>query len=305
MVALVAIIAFDEASRIDEVTELAILMNRRIDGVLTGEIVAAPVATPTHAVRGNPMEIAVVAGYNLEGMLPTLDDLPEGAVLESEGFDLSTDAVAAYEREFGASGAVFELGSSQVVTVTATVELAESALDARGPVLVMKGVDPTVFGELVGGAFAEGAGFEAESVEFQGLELPDVGDAMAGFLMKTETAVGDFDAHMVFFAVGRISVQIIAMGPAGNLDLKDTLYLVRLVEEKVIENSPGDTSGPTVGSGEEVLLMPLLFPPSNHIPVGEFFNDYSTIPPTPARTGARVGRAAASTKMSPRCRTSG
>ena len=59
-----------------------------------------------------------------------------------------------------------------------------------------------------------------------------------GFLMKIETAVGDFDGYLMWFAQGRIVAQLILLGPAGQVDLENVIPLAQLIDKRIRENSP-------------------------------------------------------------------
>ena len=230
--AFVAVTAVDDGDRTTAIDRLARQMNRRIDGVLAGEIRVTPIPAPT------PTPVPSGEGFNLPALLPTLEDLPEGATLANEGFVFDPATMGSYEREIGARGLVMALGSSRVMNISLTVELHGSTLDAKAPVLFLKALDPLVFGDLVGHGLAEAVGFTPENVTFDALDLPRIGDAAAGFLMKLETPIADFDAHMLFFARGPIAAQIVVMGPAGEVFMEDTIPVAKLIDERIIATQP-------------------------------------------------------------------
>ena len=157
-------------------------MNKRIDAVLSGEITEAAVILPPGPTTPSTVyggEAALREGFDLPGMLPSLSDLPGGVALDRDGFT-NSDAIGSYERAFEPEGLVFELGSSQVIGISTSVELQETELEAQGPVLFIRAADPQLFGELAGASFAKVAGFTPENIVFEGLDVPQVGDAIAG-----------------------------------------------------------------------------------------------------------------------------
>jgi hypothetical protein len=241
LVATVGVVAVGDADLSEPLIRLVTRMDQRIDGVLAGEISVTPIARAPTATPVSDIgeEAAINEGFDLRAMLVILADLPDGALIESEGFVEGLGGNIAYQREFEAKGFVIELGSSQVMNISATVELHASALDVKGPVLVLKEMDPEVFVEIFGPAFAEGAGFTPEALVVEVLDLPPIGDAVAGFLMKkVETAIGDFNTYFIWLAQGRIGAQMLVMGPAGHVALEDVLPFVELMNERIVEQSP-------------------------------------------------------------------
>ena len=172
--------------------------------------------------------------FDLAAMLPTLADLPENAFIKDE--DLS--CVVSCEREFGATGLVMTLGSSNVANINAEVELEDSSIDARINVEFVKGSDPELFSEPASQAFAAGAGFTPDSVVLEALGPIVIGDAAAGFFMRIETAIADFDGYLLFFAQGRVSAQLLVTGPADQIALADIIPLAQLMADRIQENSP-------------------------------------------------------------------
>ena len=172
--------------------------------------------------------------FDLAAMLPTLADLSENAFIKDE--DLS--CVVSCEREFGATGLVMTLGSSNVANINAEVELEDSSIDARINVEFVKGSDPELFSEPASQAFAAGAGFTPDNVVLEALGPIVIGDAAAGFFMRIETAIADFDGYLLFFAQGRVSAQLLVTGPADQIALADIIPLAQLMADRIQENSP-------------------------------------------------------------------
>ena len=119
---------------------------------------------PTPAPTLTPMPTDPTNTNDLPALLPTLADIAPGAIIEGEGYVQDTDALLTYEREFEAEGLFFTLGLSQLSNLSSTVEMYATSSDASAPVLVMRAMDPQLFAQLAGPAFAEGAGFSPEKV---------------------------------------------------------------------------------------------------------------------------------------------
>ena len=246
---------------------LAHLMDQRLDGVLAGAVRAAPIATPTAtpapfaasppiatsppfaepAPFATPAPAAGTApsgqtggipGVALPAMLPTLADLGSGAIIEGDGYVQDTDALSAYEREFAAKGLFFTFGLSQLINLSSTVELYATPFEASGGVLVLGSMDPGLFAQLAGPAFAQGAEYTPENLEVEAIDLPAIGDATAGFVMRIKTATINLDSYMLWFTQGRVATQLIAMGPPGQVHLDDLAGIARLIDQRIRENAP-------------------------------------------------------------------
>ena len=221
---------------------LAMLMDQRLNGVLAGTVRAAPISpisTPAPAaVNSRSGQTGEIPGAALPAMLPTLEDLAPGAVIEGDGFVQDTDALSAYEREFAAEGLTFNLGSSQIVNLDTTVELYATALEASGPVLLMQAMDPQLFALLAGPGFAEGFGSTPEDLVVEAIDLPAIGDATAGFLMRLQTPLIDLDSYMLWFAQGRIAAQVIVVGLPGQIHLDDVTRIALIIDQRIRENAP-------------------------------------------------------------------
>ena len=232
--ATIAITAFGVADLDDLMKRLAATMNQRIDGVLTGEIGSAPIPSPTPSAAE---AAARNEGIDLHAMLPTVSDLPEGAAIDNEGY-IASDAISAYQREFVPESLYINLGNSQVGNISATVELQADGSVALGPVLTLQALDPAAFGELAGVAIAQQLGFTPETMSFNALDIPPIGDGAAGFLMKLGTDVGDLDLFFLLFARGRVNGEVLIIGPADQVDLADILPLAQLVDGRILQNLP-------------------------------------------------------------------
>ncbi len=237
ILATVGVTAFDDTDQSGAVERLTLRMDQRIDDVLAGDI-SVTLIIPPLPPSSDASEAARREGFDLPAMLISLADLPEGAAVEREGFAEESDAISSYEREFEPKGLVIELGSSQVMNISTKVELHASSFDAKGPVLFLKALSPEEFGELAGPGFVEGAGFVPGALVFESLDPSQIGDAAVGLLMKIETAIGDLDSYFLWFAQGRISAQLIVLGPTDQVALEDIFLLAQLMDERIVHESP-------------------------------------------------------------------
>ena len=127
---------------------------------------------------------------------------------------------------------------SQFSGLTSTVELYPTPSDASGPVLFLQGMDPQLFAQLAGPGFTEEAGFAAQNLVVEAIDLPAIGDTIAGFLMRIETPSIDLDSYMLWFTQGRVAAQLIAVGPPGQVHLDDVAEIARLMDRRIQENAP-------------------------------------------------------------------
>ena len=227
-----------------------------------------PETTPTPAPTLTPVPTAPTDTNDLPALLPTLADIAPGAIIGEEGYVEDTDALVTYEREFEAEELFFNLGLSQLSNLSSTVEMYATSSDASAPVLVMRAMDPQLFAQLAGPAFAEGAGFSPENVVVAAIDLPAIGDATAGFLMRVQTPAINLDVYMLWFAQSWIAAQLIAGGPRGQVHLDDIARIARLIDQRIIEriddNPPSTTlstptSTPTPSATRVPTLTPVIF----------------------------------------------
>ena len=225
---------------------LANLMNQRLDGVLAGtgaEPIKPQIPTTVPFATTAPFATAVPAagsipGVALPAMLPTLADLDPAATIEGDGYVQDTDALSAYERDFAAEGLFFTIGLSQLTNLSSTVELYPTPSEASAGVLLLGGMDAQLFAQLAGPGFAEGFGSTPEDLEVEAIDIPVIGDATAGFLMRVQTAAIDLDSIMLWFTQGRVAAQLIAVGPPGQVHLDDVARIARLMDQRIRENAP-------------------------------------------------------------------
>ena len=93
IVATVWVSALDDADQSVAIENLSLRMDRRIDDVLAGKIrVAAIIPSPTPS--SDARDTASREGFDLPAMLIKLADLPEGAMIETEGFVSESDGIS-------------------------------------------------------------------------------------------------------------------------------------------------------------------------------------------------------------------
>ena len=233
------VVAFDNVDRSTDISLLARRMNLRINGVLAGTIKATPVVPPTPTpVPATPEEAALQAGFDLAAMALTLDDLGAGAKVSSEGYSEEERAISSYEREFKPEGVLMDMGtSSKVLRVSSTLTLYTKTEDAKNPVFILQSVVPSVFAEFAGPVVAP-PGATLKTVTAESLDLPDLGDASVGFIVTVETELIDYEGHMASITQGPVIVDLVVVGPAGQIAPEDTLALARLISQRIADNSP-------------------------------------------------------------------
>lgn len=231
-------VANDTRDRSAIVSFLARQMDARINKALAGEVSVTPVPTPTPVPILTAEETALQQGYDLSKMLPTLADLP-GAKIKSDGFQDDPNVVASYQRVFdSAEGLVFDLASSKLISLDAPLDLQPTFADAKGLVLGLQQVDPAALAQAFGPSFARLAGVTPETITMNALTLSDIGDAVAGFGIRIETAQADIDGVILYFSRGLISVTLITFGPALLVVGDDVATIGQLIDERIQANSP-------------------------------------------------------------------
>ncbi len=144
LVARVSTIALDSENRSSAMTRLAGAMDKRIDGVLAGEITATPLVVEPAAARLGSEDAAKQAGFDLAAMMLTEADLPAGTRMTSDGYQEKSDVVSAYERDFR---------SGTISNISVDVELKSSTFDAMAPIQVFKAMETKAVGDLFSQAF--------------------------------------------------------------------------------------------------------------------------------------------------------
>ncbi len=202
-------------------------------------------------LREEAANAARVDGFDLAAMLPALDDLPTGAKISREGPSEESEGIIGYEREFEAEVLeVFELGSSQVMFASTVVNLFASTTEAIRAVIGVAQQPPLEVREAMQ---EEGI----QDVALEPLDLPVIGTTAAGWLVKIETAVVDFDMYILILAQGRVSAQVMAMGPSGKIALEDVIPLARLMDQRIqsqVPVAPGQTGQASLVAAVKLLV---------------------------------------------------
>ena len=103
--------------------------------------------------------------------------------------------------------------------------------------LLLKTADPQVIRDLVEQGIVESAGFTPTDLVVIPLPVQTIGDATAAFTMKFDTEFGTFEGHLLFFAQGRIGVEVAVTGVEGRIAVSDTMSLARFISQKITETS--------------------------------------------------------------------
>jgi hypothetical protein len=234
IVASVALLAFDGVDRTDIVARLAAVMDLRIDGVLAGEIAAAP---PPPAPT--PVPVAATAeGFDVPAMVPTLEELPASATLQGEGSSPGSGALQAYFRRVIAGDSQMRLGESEASEIEITVGVHSSPEIAAITVQVIGSLDAEGLGGLFRQGFVGAPGVSPTNISAEPIEFPQVGDASAAVLLRLTTDAGDLETYLVYASRGRVRSQLSVVGQVGALRSQDQIQLARLIDERIRQNSP-------------------------------------------------------------------
>ena len=107
---------------------------------------------------------------------------------------------------------------------------AEAALAVRAVSGIVQGPEGK---KLFSDAFAQGAGFDAESLEIEELPAEGIGDAATVLHATFDTRAGPFEAVFVFIASGDAAGQIYAAAAKGKIFPDDILALARTMAQKM------------------------------------------------------------------------
>ena len=191
-----------------ELDEVAGKLADRIEAVADGEISDTPVQVPTETTQTTAQEDPA-----LERMALGLEDLPAGVSVDNEGFT-SDGGDVSFEREFALGNAT--IGQSELIGLQSNVERMDSAAEATLAVQAVSGIVQAPAGkQLFSDAFAQGAGFDAQSLEIEELSGEGIGDAATVLHATFDTRAGPFEAVLVFLASGDTAGQIYAAAAKG------------------------------------------------------------------------------------------
>ena len=233
IVATVGVLAVDGEDRRTLLSSLATTMDRRIDGVLEGRIIAEAqtVAIPREETPLDPQQV------DLEAMMIAPPDLLADVVVESDGPLVTSSAIKAYGRSFRPDGETIRLGSSELTQLDIKLELYSSSQLAAFPVAFLKSLSAEKLAEAARQqTLPPGSGFSAPTIEHP--NLPEFGDLSAAVLSKFQTASGGVEAVVVHFARGQLAAQLTFVGPLGRISLEDIVDLSQAFDQRILQHLP-------------------------------------------------------------------
>jgi hypothetical protein len=208
------------------VEALAQALATRIEAVAAGDVSDTPVPVPAKTTTTGQQDPL------LERMVLSLDDLPAGVTIKSDGYVTKENGDVSFEREFALGNS--NIGRSALIGLQSNVERMDSAAAAA---LAVGAVSSIVKGpggaNLFANAFGEGAGFKADSIRIRELPASGIGDRTTALHATFDTRVGPFEAVFVFIADGRAAGQIYAAAAKGKVHPADILALARTMATKM------------------------------------------------------------------------
>jgi hypothetical protein len=106
----VDIISLEDADHNAAALRLAQRMDDKLEGVMSGEIVATPGPTPGSPGDLTGREAAIAEGYDLQAMALSRQEVSIAAIIASSGYDELTESVATYNQEIAARSFIFDNG---------------------------------------------------------------------------------------------------------------------------------------------------------------------------------------------------
>jgi len=225
----------DDANVNSQIEAIARALERRIEGVLLGDIGGVPVPVPQ---AGEEPTVAPPSegGPDLAAMALSLDDLPGGVSIDHEGYVEDEDTVASYEREFDLG--LVRIRSSQFMGLQSNVDLYENAAEASLFVRTLEVLlTSEALPEFVASNFSEGAGFEASNVQVEPVPALGVGDDSAGLRASFDTPLGQVEGTFIWIRVDRVLGSLWVMGLAGNVDPADVASLAEAMAARMVEEA--------------------------------------------------------------------
>jgi hypothetical protein len=224
--AVVRVTKLGEVASDEELDELAAKLADRIEAVAAGDVSDTPVPVPTETTQTTAQDDPA-----LERMVLGLDDLPAGVSIEKDGF-VHDDGDVSFEREFALGNAT--IGRSDLIGLSSNAERMDSAAEAALAVQAVSGIVAGPQGkQLFSDAFAQGAGFDAKSLEIEELSGEGIGESATVLHATFDTRAGLFEAVFVFIAEGRAAGQIYAAGAKGKVIPDDIVALARTMAKKM------------------------------------------------------------------------
>jgi hypothetical protein len=161
------------------------------------------------------------------------DDLPKGADLALEGpadsetlLDFSSsDPLESYSRTFTANQMVFTVGESPLVLLTVTGAAYRTHAEAAKALGVLGLVDLSA----MFAAYFEQLGMDQASIgETRTVDMSNVSDQAAGWVVEMVTPLMTMDLAMTIFTRGRVTITGMGVGPMGlrGEDLSSLLFVM-------------------------------------------------------------------------------
>ena len=208
------------------------------DALLTGlggyflTVKTAPLGatlSPTTPVEGPP----ATAGYDLAAMLPTLDDLPPGFSIVTEGYDPDPSGIAEYEREFEPLGESTTLGASTATSIYTSIDVFENETNADLFFRLFSGLEPSVFGELFVQGKAEETGNSTNLLSAESFSIPSLNETALGFRVRIASTEGDADVFFIIFTQGPFIGALGVEGPIDEVSLEDVVSIAQLIVDQI------------------------------------------------------------------------
>ena len=176
-------------------------------------------------------------GIVLADMVLSPEEISPDATVLSEGF-VDSPSISSYQQILAPAAQIMDIGSSKVINVSTTLTLENDEAIASTQVLLLQNLGPESFAQIAGGGFDLQAGFEAESIVFETVDWPQVGDISTAMLMRIETAFGNFDSFILFFAQGTVSGRLVFVGPQNGISLEDLFGPAKLLAARIRDKAP-------------------------------------------------------------------
>jgi hypothetical protein len=203
----------------------------RIEGVLVGDIDGTPVPIPEEEEEEAEGRAPSEPPFP-DDMVLSLEDLPEGASVEQEGYVEDPDMVSNYERDFDVSSV--DIGSSRAVFLGSEIQLYADVREAAG-VLQMR---QAAFTGESGRDFFESMTSENQEMEitligYKTADVPGLGDGRVAIQYSYDSPFGEFDGVIINLRVGRAIAVLTVEGLAADIELADVVSLARAMAERM------------------------------------------------------------------------
>ena len=176
LLAFTAILRNDDADVTGELQDIADVFHERIRLVIAGGVDGTPVPIPTEPAEDVNV-LPPVGGTNLAEFALAPEDLPDGVVVETEGYLEDDDTLSSFEREFEVPSG-FRIGGSSVIGLEQDLDLYETG-EAVGRV---ERLAEGLTGPQALGAFRQALrlpDLASESLQTRRVDVAEVGDESA------------------------------------------------------------------------------------------------------------------------------